>query len=297
MFNFRLKVFYTVARRLNFTKASEELLISQPAVTKHIKELESQFNLALFDRKGNKVTLSPAGKVLLKHTEEIQEIYRQIEFDLNQFNQTLKGTLHVGSSTSITQYILPPLLAQFHSIHQDIKVELLNGNSEQIEQSLLNKNIELGIIESKSKRREIHYTPFLKDEIVLVCSSKNQLIKKDEINPKDLKNIQLLMREPGSGTLEVIADALKQKGISLSDLKVEMQLGSTEAIKSYLQHSDCMAFISLHAIFKELKNNTLKIIEIKKLPIHRHFFFITPQGPEGGLPLLLIQFLVRNHKL
>lgn len=297
MFNFRLKVFYTVARRLNFTKASEELLISQPAVTKHIKELESQFNLALFDRKGNKVTLSSAGKVLLKHTEEIQEIYRQIEFDLNQFNQTLKGTLHVGSSTSITQYILPPLLAQFHSIHQDIKVELLNGNSEQIEQSLLNKNIELGIIESKSKRREIHYTPFLKDEIVLVCSSKNQLIKKNEINPKDLKNIQLLMREPGSGTLEVIADALKQKGISLSDLKVEMQLGSTEAIKSYLQHSDCMAFISLHAIFKELKNNTLKIIEIKKLPIHRHFFFITPQGPEGGLPLLLIQFLVRNHKL
>ncbi len=296
MFNFRLKVFYTVARRLNFTKASEELLISQPAVTKHIKELESQFNLALFDRKGNKVSLSPAGKVLLKHTEQIQEIYRQIEFDLNQFNETLKGTLHVGSSTSITQYILPALLAQFHSIHQDIKVELLNGNSEQIEQALLNKNIELGIIESKSKRREIHYTPFLKDEIVLVCSSNNSLIKKDEINPEDLKNIQLLMREPGSGTLEVIADALKQKGIGISDLKVEMQLGSTEAIKSYLQHSNCMAFISLHAIFKELKNNTLKIIEIKKLPIYRHFYFITPQGPEGGLSALLVQFLMRNHK-
>jgi DNA-binding transcriptional LysR family regulator len=297
MFNFRLKVFYTVARRLNFTKASEELLISQPAVTKHIKELESQFNLALFDRKGNKVALSPAGKVLLKHTEEIQKIYRQIEFDLNQFNKTLKGILHVGSSTSITQYILPPLLAQFHSIHKDVKVEVLNGNSEQIEQALLNKNIELGIIESESKRREIHYTPFLKDEIVLVCSSKNPLIKKDEINPEDLKNIRLLMREPGSGTLEVIADTLKKKGISLSDLKVEMQLGSTEAIKSYLQHSDCMAFISLHAIFKELKDNTLKIIEIKKLQIHRHFYFITPEGPEGGLPALLIQFLIRNHKL
>jgi len=297
MFNFRLKVFYTVARRLNFTKAAEELFISQPAVTKHIKELESQFNLALFNRKGNKISLSPAGKTLLKHTESIQEIYRQIEFDLNQFNETLRGTLHVGSSTSITQYILPPLLAQFHSIHQDVKVELLNGNSEQIEQALMNKDIELGIIESKSKRREIHYTPFLKDEIVLVSSSKNQLIKKDEINPEDLKNIQLLLREPGSGTLEVIADALKQKGISLSDLQVEMQLGSTEAIKSYLQHSDCMAFISLHAIFKELKNNTLKIIEIKKLQIHRHFYFITPQGPEGGLPALLIQFLIRNHKL
>lgn len=297
MFNFRLKVFYTVAKRLNFTKASEELLISQPAVTKHIKELENRFNIALFDRKGNKVMLSSAGEVLLRHTEKILEIYRQIEFDLNQFNETLQGTLHVGSSTSITQYILPPLLAKFHKLHQDIKVELLSGNSEQIEQALLNKDIELGIVEGKSKKREIHYTPFLRDEIVLVCSGKTSLMKKEEILPEELKGIPLLLREPGSGTLEVIANVLKQKGIRLSDLTVEMQLGSTEAIKSYLQHSDCMAFVSLHTIFKELQTGELRIIEIKKTPIPRHFYFITRQGPEGGLPTLLIQFLIRNHRL
>ena len=297
MFDFRLKVFYTVARRLNFTKAAEELLISQPAVTKHIKELESQFNLALFDRRGNKVMLSPAGEVLLKHTENIHEIYRQIEFDLNQFNHTLKGVLHLGSSTSITQYVLPPLLAKFHSIYQDVKVELLSGNSEQIEQALLNKSIQLGVIESKSKRREIHYSTYLKDEIVLVCSHKNPLGKKEEIRPEDLKKIPLLMREPGSGTLEVTADALKQEGIRLTDLNVEMQLGSTEAIKTYLQHSNCMAFLSIHAILKELESGVLKIIEIKKLQIHRDFYFITPQGAEGGLPALFIQFLLRNKNL
>jgi len=297
MFDFRLKVFYTVAQRLNFTKAAEELHISQPAVTKHIKELESQFKVALFDRRGNKVVLSPAGGVLLKHTENILKIYRQIEFDLNQFNETFKGVLHLGSSTSVTQYILPPLLARFHSIHQEVKVELLNGNSEQIEKALLSKNIEMGVVESKSKRREIIYTPFLKDEIVLVCSAKNSLVKKEEIKPEALKNIPLLLREPGSGTLEVITDALKQKGIGLGDLKVEMQLGSTEAIKSYLQYSECMAFLSLHAVLKELENGMLKIIEIKKLPIHRNFYFITPQGPQGGLSSLLIQFLNRNRNL
>lgn len=295
MFDFRLKVFSTVARRLSFTKAAEELLISQPAVTKHIKELENQFNLALFDRRGNKVLLSPAGEILLSHTAEIQKIYQKIEFDLNQLNSAFKGTLHVGSSTSITQYILPPFLARFHNIHQEVKVELLSGNSEQIEQALLNKKIELGVIEGQSKRREINYTPFLKDEIVLVCGSKNSLAKRDEIKPEELKKIPLLLREPGSGTLEVTADALKQKGIRLADLQVEMQLGSTEAIKSYLQHSDCMAFVSLHAILKELESGVLKIIEIKKLPIHRNFYFITPQGPVGGLPALLIQFLLRNH--
>jgi LysR family transcriptional regulator, transcriptional activator of the cysJI operon len=297
MFDFRLKVFATVARRLSFTKAAEELLISQPAVTKHIKELESQFKLALFDRRGNKVLLSPAGKVLLKHTEAITEIYRQMEFDLNQLNQAFQGVLHVGSSTSITQYILPPMLARFHRLHQEVKVELFSGNTEQIEEALLNKKIELGVIEGKSKRREIHYTPFLKDEIVLVCGSGNPLAKREEIRPEELKKIPLLLREPGSGTLEVITDALKHKGIRLSELQVEMQLGSTEAIKSYLQHSDCVAFLSIHAILKELDSGTLKIIEIKKMPIHRHFYFITPHGPEGGLPALLIRFLVRSHNI
>lgn len=297
MFDFRLKVFYTVARRLNFTRAAEELLISQPAVTRHIKELENRFDLTLFDRKGNKVVLSPAGKVLLKYTEDIQEIYRHMEFDLNRFNEVFKGGLHVGSSTSITYYVLPPLLARFNSVHQDVRVELLSGNSEQIEEALLDKRIEMGVIEGQPKRREIQYRPFLRDEIVLVCSHKNPLAMKNRIRAEELKKIPLLLREPGSGTLEVIAEALKQQGMRLADLKVEMQLGSTEAIKSYLQHSDCMAFVSLHSIFKELQDGILKIIEIKKLPIHRNFYFITPQGPAGGLSELLIQFLIRNHKI
>ena len=295
MFDFRLKVFYTVAKRLSFTKAAEELSISQPAVTKHIKELESHVSLALFYRRGNKVQLSPAGEVLLKHTEKIHEIYRQLEFDLNRLNETFKGLLHVGSSTSITQYILPPLLARFHDIHKDVKVQLVNGNTEQIEQALLNNDIELGVIEGKSKRRDIHYTPFVKDEIVLVCSSNHPWSEKEEIKAESLKDIPLLLREPGSGTLEVISDALKAKGIRLPDLQVEMQLGSTEAIKSYLQHSNCMAFLSLHAILKELETGELKIIEVNKMPIHRNFYFITPIGPEGGLPALLIRFLLQNH--
>lgn len=297
MFDFRLKVFLTVARRLNFTRAAEELFISQPAVTNNIKELENRFNLILFDRSGSKIILSPAGKILLKHTEDIQEIYRQIEFDLNQFNEVLRGVLHIGSSTSITYYVLPPLLARFHAIHQEVKVELLSGNSEQIEQALLDKRIEIGIIEGQPKRREIRYKTFLKDEIVLVCSKNSPLSAKEKINAEDLKKIPLLLREPGSGTLEVIAEALKQQGISLADLKLEMQLGSTEAIKSYLQHSDCMGFVSLHTISKELQDDKLKIIEIKNLPINRSFYFITPQGPVGGLAEVLIQFLIRINNI
>ncbi|NTV47101.1 MAG: LysR family transcriptional regulator [Chlorobiales bacterium] len=297
MFDFRLKVFDTVARRLSFTKAAEELFITQPAVTKHIKELENHFKLSLFERNGNKVSLTPGGQLLLKHTESLLEISRQLEFELNLLNESHKGRLKLGASTTIAQYVLPPLLAKFHRMYKDVQLHMLNANTEQVEQALLRKEIDLGVIEGDSKRREIHYTPFATDEIILVSSTKNPLAKKDEIRAEELKMIPLLLREPGSGTLEVVSHALKTLGIKLSDLNVEMYLASSEAIKTYLMHSDCMAFISKHAVLKEVETNCLKVITIKKLSIHRQFFFITPQGPKAGLPGVFMRFAIQNYKI
>lgn len=296
MFDFRLKVFDTVARRLNFTKAAEELYITQPAVTKHIKELESYFKLPLFERNGNKVALTPAGQLLQKHTESLLELSRQLEYEISRLNESHKGRLNLGASTTIAQYVLPPILAKFRRIYKDVQLNMLNANTEQIEQALLRREIDLGIIEGESRRREIHYTPFTTDEIVLVSSIKNQLAKKEEIKVEDLKTIPLLMREPGSGTLEVVTHALKKFGMKLSGLNVEMYLASSEAIKTYLMHSECMAFISKHAVLKEVETNCLKIITIKKLTIHRKFFFITPQGPEAELPGVFMRFALQNYK-
>lgn len=290
MFDYRLKVFYTVARRLSFTKAADELCISQPAVTKHIKQLESHFKLLLFERTGNAVSLTTAGQLLVKHTESLQEITRQLEYEINLLHESHKGCLNLGASTTIFQYVLPPLLARFHGAYRDVQLHMLHANTEQIEQALLRKEIELGVIEGDSRRRDIFYTPFARDEIVLVSSAKNPLAKKEEIRKEELCTISLLLREPGSGTLEVITHALKESGIRLSDLKVEMYLGSSEAIKSYLMHSNAMAFLSRHAVLQETESGVLKIITIRKLPINRHFFFITPPGPQSGMGEVFMRF-------
>lgn len=295
--DFRLKVFFTVANRLSFTKAATELFITQPAVSKHIQELEEQYKIKLFDRNGSKISLTKAGELLLKHTKNIFEIYREIDFDLSALINKQQGTLRLGASTTISQYIIPPLLARFHQKLQDIKVTLLNGNTEQIESSLLNKEIEIGIVEGQSKNQSIKYTKFLKDELVLVCNSKNPLINKQEITKEDLKNMRFLMREQGSGTLEVIEYALKPFEIMLSQLTIEMQLGSTESIKSYLLNSDCVAFISIHAINKELKNNELTIIDVKNLMIERFFYIITLQGKTDSLSELFIKNIASYYNL
>jgi DNA-binding transcriptional LysR family regulator len=295
--DFRLKVFYTVALRLNFTKAATELYISQPAVSKHIQELEETYKTKLFERNGSKIALTPAGKILLKYTKNIFEIYREIDFEISSFNKERQGLLRLGSSTTISQYIISPILARFHQKQKDIKVNLLNGNTEQIESALINKEIEIGIVEGQSKNQSIKYIPFLKDELVLVCRSENPLAKQNEISVNDLKSLKFITRERGSGTLEVIEFALKKTGLRFSDLQIEMQLGSTESIKSYLLNSDCFAFMSIHAVSKELLNKELIVLDVEKLDIERHFFIITLLGKSDPLSELFIQNISEHYNL
>jgi len=295
--DFRLKVFYTVALRLNFTKAAQELYISQPAVSKHIQELEETYKTKLFERNGSKIALTPAGEILLKHTKNIFEIYREIDFDMSSFINERQGLLRLGASTTISQYIISPVLARFHQKQKDIKVNLLNGNTEQIENALINKEIEIGIVEGQSKNQSIKYIPFLKDELVLVCNTKSPLVKQNKILLEDLKSMKFVTREPGSGTLEVIEFALKQVDIKITDLQFEMQLGSTESIKSYLLNSDCFAFMSIHAVGKELKNNELIVLDVENLSIERYFYIITLLGKSDPLSELFVQNISSYYNL
>jgi DNA-binding transcriptional LysR family regulator len=295
--DFRLKVFFTVATRLSFTKAATELFITQPAVSKHIQELEEEYKVKLFDRNGSKISLTHAGEQLVKHAKNIFEIYREIDFEMSSLIKEQQGMLRLGASTTISQYIIPPLLARFHQEMQGVKVILRNGNTEQIENALLNKEIEIGIVEGQSKNKAIKYTPFLKDELVLVCNRANPLVDKGEITKEDLVQLRFLMREQGSGTLEVIEHALKPLKIKMAELIVEMQLGSTESIKSYLMNSNCVAFISIHAIEKELKNNELVILDVDNLIIERYFYIIGLQGKTNALSDLFIKNITKHYNL
>ena len=295
-FDFRLQVFHAVARRLNFTKAASELFITQPAVTRHIHELEQHFKVSLFDRNGSRIRLTDAGRTLLQHTEELFAVYRNLEFDMGSLTHQHSGRLQLGGSMTAAPYIIPPILAAFHQRYQDVRVSLITGNTQQIEQALENKEIDLGIVEGHSRNSSIRYTEFVKDEIVLVSNSTHPLAKRLSIRPDELTQIPLLLREPGSGTLEVVAHALKGIGVKLSQLKKEMQLNSTEIIKSYLLHAPCMAFLSVHAVLKELQNNECCIIDVKGLSIQRNFYFARLQGESQALPELFTKFALHYKK-
>lgn len=289
-FDFRLQVFHTVAHRLNFTKAAAELFISQPAVTRHIQELEQQFKVKLFERRGTNIRLTAAGKRLLQHTEALFAVYRNLEFDMSTLTKGQHGKLILGGSMTTAPYILPPILAKFHERYPEVEVNMFAGNTQQIEQALERAEADLGIVEGHSRNPAIRYIEFMKDEIVLVSNPAHPLARRQSIRPDELTRIPLLLREPGSGSLEVLAHALKDVGLKLPQLRTEMQLNSTEMIKSYLLSAPCMAFLSVHAVTKELQNNECTIVDVKGLEIERYFYFARLQGETQALPELFMRF-------
>ena len=293
MFDYRLKVFYAVANRLSFTKAANELNISQPAVTKHIKEIENQLNTKLFDRKGTTIQLTESGKILFVYAEKSRQLYRDLEFAIAQLNKQEKGKLKIGASTTIAQYILPEILAKFNSYYKDINIELVTHNSEDIATLLKSGKIDLGIVEGESKSSYFDYQKFKRDEIILVCKTDHPLVNKN-FKTKDLYDVDLIVREQGSGTQEFIQNQLKKSGVDIQKLNIIMQLGSSESIKNYLLHSEAMAFLSISTILPELKNNQLSVIDIKNFSIERDFNFITLKGEQSDLIDLFRKFISYN---
>ena len=293
--DFRLKVFHSVASHLSFTKAAAELFITQPAVTRNIQELEKEIDIRLFERKAHKIILTPAGLILMNYTQQIIGIYKQIDFDFGILKKKFSGSLQLGASTTIGQYVLPPVLAKFYQRFPQIKLSLLNDNTEKIEVALLDKRIELGMVEGHRKNKELKYISFIKDELVPVVHTSQKLAGRSEINFSELKKIPLVFRERGSGSLEVIEHELALHKIQLSDLNVAMYLGSTESIKSFLSNSNCMGFISITAVAKEIANGKFKIIDIPGLDVHRTFSFVHLHGKSDGLSDIFMHFALHHY--
>lgn len=296
MSDFRLKVFYSVAKYLSFTQASKELYISQPAITKHIRELESLYGVRLFDRLGNKISLTDAGKLMLEHCEQILAAYRRLEYDMNLLKNEWTGDLRLGASTTISQYVLPPILARFTEKYPKVNVTLMDTNSWNIEQALQNHDIDLGLVEGVFRLPSLKYEPFLHDELVPVVGTQSKLAKKDEIGLDELQQLPLVLRERGSGTLDAIEMAFDEVGLKLSSMNVRLYLGGTESIKSFLRCSDSLGIVSLQAVAPELRRGDFKIIDIKGMQIKRHFCFVHLQGQEEPSSINFMRFVYQYLK-
>ncbi|MFA8451464.1 MAG: LysR substrate-binding domain-containing protein [Bacteroidales bacterium] len=289
--DYRDIVFIKVAENLNFSRAANDLCISQPAVTKHIKELESKYRTDLFERKGNKVFLTEAGSLVYSLLNKIQQQYRDLDFQVQELGNRFSGDLVIGASSTLTQYVIPKVMASFHKKYPDVRIHLINGNSFDMEQSLLSHKIDLALVENVLSLNDIRYKPFLEDELIVVTGSKSKFAYESKVDLKRLSQMPMVMREQGSGTLEVIKKVFKFNDINFEALDIVIHLGSTESIKNFLVDFEGIGILSEKSVRMELASLCLKKIEVVDLSLKRDFRIALKKGYVSRQARIFIEFL------
>jgi len=272
----KLHIFKIVAKYLSFTKAAEQLYISQPAISKAIKNLEQEYKTTFFIRKRNSIELTVEGKSFLVYVNKILAIYSDMDEQFLHKNDIFPEFINFGVSTTLSNYVIPKVIAKFRTQFPQTKFNIISNNSEAIENLILNEEIDFGITEGNFANPKLHFEKFIKDEIVLVTNVENTSFKKGSIDVKTLQKIPMIEREKGSGTKEIIDTFLVDHHIT--KLTSVVTLNSTEAIKHYLYNSNDYALLSINAISDDLVYNKLKIIDIKDVSIERWFYFVKRTG-------------------
>ena len=290
--DYRDTVFLSVAEHLSFSKAAAALHISQPAVSRHIKELEQRYDTSLFERKGNRIYLTGAGEKVYHALREIAQHYRNLDFEMGELQNVQAGEIIIGASSTIAQYVIPRVMASFHERYPHIRLHLMNGNSFEMEQQLLDNRIDLALVENNSSRAGIRYHDFLHDELIVVSGKNSLYAKQGTIEKEDLLQIPLVLREEGSGTLEVIRQHLTQHTIRFEDLNTPIHLGSTESIKNFLLDFNGLAILSEKAVQNELYLKTLVKLQVTGLSFPRKFRIAHKTGHQSRLTERFIQYLL-----
>jgi DNA-binding transcriptional LysR family regulator len=279
MENFRLKVFRAVAEQASFRKASELLHLSQPAVSQHIHALEEELGVRLFDRSGARISLTPAGKLLLKYAERSARVLEEAKSALSRLEGEVSGLLRLGASTTVAQYILPRMLGVFLKDNPKVTLSVVSGNTEEIVGLLLQGSISLGMIEGPALSKEVHTEKFLDDRMVLIAPSSHEWSGIPGIPLEALAKVPMLLREQGSGSRRVVEQALKRAGLPLNRLHIQMELDSTEAIVSGVEAGLGLGFVSEWAIGKAVRLGTVVPVRVEGLDIHRELTLVRMVGP------------------
>ncbi|MEL1135669.1 LysR family transcriptional regulator [Desulfitobacterium sp. THU1] len=270
-----LEIFKKVAEEKNFSKAAEDLFISQPAVSSHVRNLESEFGTKLINRSSKHVELTPAGEIFYEEATKIINQYKETKEKINQIQSVVTGTLRIGASFTIGEYILPELVSQMATRYPQLNISVTIANTEEIAQGLRQKRLDIALAEGEMNDREFMVEPFMEDEMVLIAPPVHPLTKSKSVSAKDLQDFVWILREAGSGTRE-FSDHFMQA------LKIKMRhsyvFSSNTGVKAAVISGLGIAMVSKLIIQKELKAKELMIITLDKSTPYLARDFVIARG-------------------
>lgn len=270
-----LTAFFAVVETGSVTGASEQLHVSQPALTREIRELEERLGATLFDRMPRGMQPTEAGRLLADYAAQIFSLANAAEAAVGEFAGLTRGQLSVGASRTIGVYLLPAVLNEFRARYPGITIDLSISNSESIESAVLANDRQIGMIEGPCDDATFDATVIARDELIPVAAPTHPLARKRLLTADAIGRADLVMREPGSGTRTMVEQAYAKQGVTLSP---KLIVGSTEAIKHLLQFGNAISWVSRVTVAEELSSGALVQLPVKQLRIERNLNMIWRKG-------------------
>ena len=280
MLDFKYKVFLSAAKLLSFSKAAKELSITQPAVSFQIRHLEEGIGAKLFVRYPNRIELTSVGTLLLREAGRLETESAKVQERVMQKLDKLWGQISVGASSTIGNYFLPSVLAEFKSAYDDVNVKVVVGNTDEILSDLSDGIVDFALVEGPVKPKQWEVEKLFVDELVVIAPKESPEAVKGVITKKQLSQKPFITREMGSGTRAVI-DSLKNGTKPLiPSTNAILELGSTTAIKRVVEDGLGVSIVSLMTLEKELQILSLAVLRIPAFPIYRNISCVYPKGIE-----------------
>ncbi len=287
MDDFTLRVFYNLATLKSFSKVADKLYLTQPAVSRQIKNLEDKLAIKLFSREKEGVLLTEEGKILLGHAEKILALYENAIKDIDRFRHSSLDRIIIGASTTLGEYVFPRIISNFGKRYPEAEIYLRVANTKEILTQLSANAFNLALFEGQFDNPSFIVEKVFEDELVLIVSTQHPLANKERINFNELRFESIIIREQGSGTRRMMEDALGKLGIELSNLNIKMELDSTEAVKNAVGENLGISFISKSTLIK--KSDDIKILTISNMETRFNYNIVYHK--EKGITSLALEFI------
>ena len=287
----RLRIFLAVARCLSYSRAAEDLFISQPAVSRHVAALEKELDVQLLAQSGNRVFLTEMGRMVLSYAQRLFDVEEELTAALAEAANLGRGRLRLGASSTPGIYLLPPIVAAFQERYPEIEVSLLVANSQEIEGRVLAGELDLGFV-GMGSQIGVQQQPYARDRLVIVAAPSCPLVSEGSIPLHRLRSERFLLREPGSGTRRVLEEELERHGFRPG---MVMELAGCEAVKRGAMAGMGIAGVSGYSVEMEVRQGLLGIIIVEGLRLERQISIISRKDVRPSAATLA--FTALAHKL
>lgn len=267
----QIKVFHAVAQQQSFTRAAQALFLTQPGISKHIKDLEEYYGTRLFDRIGKKVVLTQAGELLYAAAEKIFRLVEHAKEEIDDLKGLQAGDLRIGASVTIGIYLLPAILEKFKRLYPGTRVALDIDLNRKVIGQVLDNSADIGLLGAPAEDDRLVMTPFHKDSLVVIAPGNKAWAKREGISPDDLAGETFILSRRGSGTRAIIEERLNAAGVVLRD---KMEFGNTEAIKKAVEAGLGISIVSKTAVDREVQLGLLASIPLTGINMERDLYLV-----------------------